>query len=194
METIYLVCLLVGGFFVALSMVGGDSESEVDADADFDAEFDSDAEADIHLNHGADGGGVSFVDLLSLRFLFLFAAFFGLTGTLLGLTGTTEPFTVIASALTGTVIGLGGNYFIKSVGYRRVSSEVTGDDLIGSTAKVLIPFSPGEKGKIRLISKGRQVALIALPLEEDAEIEFNRGDDVVVVGLKGSVAEVVKPD
>lgn len=212
METVYLVCLLVGGFFVALSMVGGDHESDVDSDADFDSDFDSDFDADVdvdadldidvtadgdsdfHVGHVSGHDGVGFVDLLSLRFLFLFAAFFGLTGTLLGLSDAGESFTLITSILTGAVIGLGGNYFIKSVGYKSVSSDVTGRDLIGASATVVIPFSPGEHGKIKLISKGRQVSLVAAPLEDDSDLEFRLGEDVVVVGLNGSVAEVVKPD
>ena len=78
METVYLVCLLVGGFFVALSMVGGDHESDVDSDADFDSDFDSDFDADVdvdadldmdlaadgnsdfHLGHVSGHGGVGF--------------------------------------------------------------------------------------------------------------------------------------
>lgn len=210
METLYLVCLLVGGFFVALSMFGGESDSDVDADADFDAgghvEIDTDTDSDLHfeahadtdtdLDHGADAGHaeVGFVDLLTLRFVFLFAAFFGLTGTLLSLIDAGETFTLSVSVLTGLVVGLGGNYFIKTVGYRRVSSDITGQDLIGRTAQVMLPFSPGEHGKIRLVSKGRQVTMVASSLDDDSDEDYNEGDSVVVVGLKGSVAEVIKPD
>lgn len=212
METLYLVCLLVGGFFVALSMFGGESDSGVDTDADVDAGFDGDVHieleadsgSDLHLeadsstdfDHDLSGGhaDVGFVDLLTLRFVFLFAAFFGLTGTLLNLIDAGEPFTLWVSVLTGLVVGLGGNYFIKTVGYRNVSSDITGRDLIGRTAQVMLPFSPGEHGKIRLISKGRQVTMVAASLDEDSDEEFNEGDSVVVVGLKGPVAEVIKPD
>lgn len=192
---------------MVLSMLGGESDSDADAeldidadanlDIDVDAEIDTDIDADVgHAAHvgNAVGGGVGIVDLLSVRFLFLFAAFFGLTGTLMQLAGTAEPFTAVASVVTGLVAGLGGNYFIKTVGYRTVSSEVTSIDLIGSSAQVTVPFSTGERGKIKMISGGRQVSLVAEALQDETDLVFDPGDDVVVVRMKGSVAEVVKPD
>lgn len=208
MSTVYLVCLIVGGFFVLLSLLGGgDSDADVDvdagaevdfdADADFDvdadADLDVDADSDLDLSHDA-AAGVGLVDLLSLRFVFLFAAFFGLSGTLLDLIGTAAGPTLIMSILTGLVVGLGGNYLIKTVGYRSVSSEITGDDLIGHTGRVTVPFASGERGKVRLVSKGKEVVLIARSLDDTRRIEFEPGEEVVVVRLDGSVAEVVKPD
>lgn len=201
MTSVYLISLIVGGFFVVLSMLGGESDSDADIDVDADADVDIDVEADLDADVDTDlhagsaaAGGVGLVDLLSVRFLFLFAAFFGLTGTLMNLADSGEPFTAIASIVTGLAAGLGGNYFIKTVGYRSVSSEVTSIDLIGSSAQVTIPFSTGERGKIKMISGGRQVSLVAEPLQDESDLAFNPGDDVVVVGMKGSVAEVVKPD
>ena len=50
MDALYLICLLVGGFFVLLSIFGGaNSEADVDADfdADLDADFDADADGDL---------------------------------------------------------------------------------------------------------------------------------------------------
>ena len=41
MDTVYWVSLIVGGFFVLLSIFGGaDSEADVDVDADVDMDFD----------------------------------------------------------------------------------------------------------------------------------------------------------
>jgi membrane protein implicated in regulation of membrane protease activity len=198
MSTVYLVCLIVGGFFVLLSLLGGaDSDADVDADAnvDFNADADLDTDVDAHAEFAHDvGTGVGFVDLLSLRFVFLFAAFFGLSGTLLDLIGSNDSTTLVMSLLMGLVVGLGGNYFIKTVGYRAVSSEVTADDLIGHTGRVMVPFGSGERGKVRLVSKGKQVVLIARSLDDTDQIEFMPGEEVVVVRLDGSIAEVVKPD
>jgi membrane protein implicated in regulation of membrane protease activity len=198
---IYLIALIVGGFFVTLSLLGGgdtdaDADFDIDADADLDIDLDADADfdadaggADVHADFGS---GPGFVDLLSIRALFLFAAFFGLTGTLLSMSGSAEPFTAIFSVLTGLVAGLGGNYLIKRVGYAHVSSDISTNDLQGRTARVLLPFDPGEKGKITLEVKGSRMQLVARSLGE--EVTFNRGDEVVVVRMDGSIAEVVKPD
>lgn len=182
MDTIYWISLIVGGFFVLLSIFGG----EWDADADVDVDADAGAEGDV-------GSGVGLVDLLSVRALFLFAAFFGLTGVLLDLVGEGEPFTAIVSALVGLAAGLGGNYAIQRVGYAHVSSDVTAEELSGRTAEVLIPFEGRESGKITLIAKGHRLQLRARGLDGAAE-SFHPGDEVVVLRMDGPIAEVVKPE
>ena len=206
MDTVYLISLIVGGFFVLLSIFGGgESDTEVDADSDFDFDadhdfdFDADHDFDLDADHDLDldadiGSGPGLVDLFSVRALFLFAAFFGLTGTLLTWLQTSEFWTLIASVLTGLAIGLGGNWFIKTVGYRTVSSNLTAKDIHGTTGQVLIPFEGAEKGKITLISKGQRLQLLARSFDDEETITFEPGEDVVVVRMEGSVAEVVKPN
>lgn len=205
MDTIYLVCLVVGGFFVALSIFGG-GDAEADADADFDLDADADAEFELDLDADADveldvahagggslGGGLDFVDLFSLRFIFLFAAFFGLTGVLLQAIDVQEPVTFITSLLLGLTIGLGGNFIIKRFGYRSVSSEVNRRALVGRTARVMLPFEGAEKGKIRLLAGEQQLNLIARGVS-GLEERYAPGEEVVIVRLDGSIAEVIKPD
>lgn len=203
MDTVYLICLIVGGFFTLLSIFsGGDTEADADADfdVDADADLDIDADADVDLDADADldaetaaevGAGPGFLDLLSFRALLLFATFFGLTGTLFSLTDTGEPMTALYATLMGVIAGLGGNYVIKRFAYAHVSSAVGMSDLHGHTGRVLLPFGAGEKGKIVLEVKGKRLQLIARS-EEDRP--FNRNDQVVVVRMDGNVAEVVKPD
>ncbi len=196
MESIYLISLIVGGFFVLLSIFGGDAEadSDVDFDLDADADFDLDA-GDGDFEAGTDiGAGPGFVDLFSIRALFLFAAFFGLTGTLLSLTDLNPVMTAVLSTSLGLMIGLGGNYLIKRVGYEQVSSDITAAEMKGITGKVLIPFSAGERGKISLVVKGNQLRLIARSLDENSAEEFAPGDEVVVVRTDNGVVEVVKPN
>lgn len=208
METVYLVSLIVGGFFVLLSIFGGDADTDADTDFDFDTDtdfdLDADFDADADFDTDADGGDTDFhaevgagpglVDLFTIRALFLFAAFFGLTGALLSWAGTGEPLTAGLAASIGLLVGLGGNYLIKRVGYAQVSSDVTLADMRGLTGKVLIPFSAGERGKISLIVKGNQVRLIARPLDDNSDEEFAPGEEVVVVRTENGVAEVVKPN
>lgn len=205
MDTVYLISLIVGGFFVLLSIFGGgESDTDVDADHDFDFDadhdfdFDADHDFDLDADHDFDvhadiGSGPGLVDLFSVRALFLFAAFFGLTGTLLTWLDASEFFTLTASILTGLVIGLGGNWVIKTVGYRTVSSTQTSRDIRGSTGKVLVPFEGSEKGKITLISKGQRLQLLAQSFDDESVVAFEPGEEVVVVRMEGSVAQVVKP-
>ena len=203
MDPVYWISLIVGGFFVLLSVFGG-GDSEADADVDFDADadldfdgdadmdLDADADADLHIGHGDLGAGPGLVDLFTIRALFLFAAFFGLTGVLLSLANTGEPMTAILAGLTGAIIGLGGNYVIKSIGYAHVSSTVTAVDMKGRTGTVIIPFDSNDQGKISLISKGKRLQLVARAFE-GADETFEPGDEIVVVRVDGRVAEVVKP-
>lgn len=191
MEDVYLISLLVGGFFVLLSIFGG-LGSGADFDADADLDFDADADTDVDA--GTDmGAGPGFVDLFTLRALFLFAAFFGLTGTLLTWTGSGGLATLLASVVMGFVIGLGGNYAIKRVGHETVSSSIERGDLHGRTAHVLIPFTGPDLGKIRLDTKGQRLQLRARAFE-GVEEPFEPGDQVVVIRTAKGVAEVVKPE
>ncbi|EDX84790.1 hypothetical protein S7335_2487 [Synechococcus sp. PCC 7335] len=52
MQSVYWFCLIIGGVFVALSLVGGDLLDDLDADAD--ADFDVDLEADLDADFDAD--------------------------------------------------------------------------------------------------------------------------------------------
>lgn len=204
MDSVYLISLIVGGFFVLLSIFGGgehggEADSDVDIDADVDADIDVDHELSLDHDHdiGADhdfGVGVGIVDLLSIRALFLFAAFFGLTGTALSLLGSEEPMTALFAVLTGLVVGLGGNYAIKRFAYEQVSSTVGSHDLTGRTAKVILPFEGEERGKILIEAKGQRVQLVARSIAEDSAEPYAPGDEVVVVRMNGRVAEVIKPD
>lgn len=206
MDSVYLVSLIVGGFFVLLSIFGGgDHESDVDVDADVDADFDLEADSDFDLDadtevevgHGLDsdlGAGVGLVDLLSLRALFLFLAFFGLTGTALGWVGESAVVTAVLATLVGLIAGLGGNYVIKRFAYEQVSSAVGVADYKGKTARVVLPFEGAERGQILLEAKGQRLQLPARSLDIEGAETFAPGDHVVVIRMDGRVAEVVKPN
>ena len=200
MSTIYLVSLIVGGFFVLLSIFGGDADTDMDADVDIDVDFDADMDADFDGDFDADGvasdigAGPGFVDLLTVRTLFLFAAFFGLTGSLLTWANVVEPLTTIISVSMGLLVGLGGSYLIKKFAYQHVSSDVTTHEMKGLTGKVLIPFTGNERGKISLVVKGNEVRLLAQSLDETSAEVFAPGDEVVVVRTENGIIEVVKPN
>ena len=186
MDTAYWASLIIGGVFVLLSVFGG-ADSDSDVDADLDADFDADVDADLDSDLAA---GAGWVDLLSLRTVFLFLAFFGLSGVLLPLAGFAEPLRLIVSLILGCGIGVGGNYVIKRVGYDHVSSELTASDVRGRTAHVLIPFDATETGKVTLVAKGQKLQLRARAFEDVGT--FNVGDEVVILHMKGTEVEVVK--
>jgi len=206
MDSVYLISLIVGGFFVLLSIFGGTDQGS-DSDHDFGADSDMDLDGDLDVDHDVDfsvdadhdfgsvaGGGPDFVDLFSIRALFLFAAFFGLTGVVLGAVGTAEPFVALLSASTGLLVGLGGNWVIKRFAYDQVSSLVTPSLLKGRTAHVVIPIEAERNGKIVLETGGRKLQLTAKLFEPEAMESLKAGDEVVVLRMDGRIAEVIRPD
>lgn len=179
MDSLYWISLIVGGVFVLLSLLGGG-----DTDVDADTEMDLDTEAEP-------GAGSGWIDLFSLRTVFLFAAFFGLCGALLPLADVTGIARLVASLGVGLTVGMGGNFIIKRVGYAHISSEVTASDLEGRTGEVIIPFGHSDKGKITLVTKGQRMQLQARGFEGSEDV-FAEGEEVVVIRMEGAVAEVVK--
>lgn len=185
MDTVYWVSLVIGGIFVLLSMIGGgETDMEADVDLDADADFDLDADADI-------SSGPGLVDIFSLRTVFLFAFFFGLSGVAFSLSRAADLAVLLLSLGLGTFVSIGGSYLIKRIGYAHVSSDVTAADLKGTLAKVVIPFDSSDQGKISLVAKGQRMQLTARAFEEE-EDTFDVGDAVLVVRMDGRVAHVVK--
>ena len=188
MLTLYWICLLVGGFFVGLSLLGGDAEAG-DADFDLDPDFDADLDSDVG---DLAPGGFSASDLISLRAALLLSAAFGLTGVLLHYLGTTEPLAAMLAAATGLIVSAGGTYAIKAIGQAHVSAD-TGVDalLIGRTARVVVPFGAEDRGAIVVTTGAGHHRVRAASLGgPDA---FEPGDEVVVVQVEGGVAQVVRP-
>jgi len=202
MDKIYLISLIVGGFFVLLSIFGG---GEHDTEADHDLSFDADHDMDLDLDSDMDAGhefhlgvdseaGPGFVDLLSIRALFLFAAFFGLTGVILGAVGTVEPLNAILSATTGLAVGLGGNWVIKRFAYEHVSSQVTSQQLTGRTARVVLPIDSEASGRIMLEAGGKKIQLTAQLFDAEAQAALEKDEEVVVYRMDGRIAKVIRPD
>lgn len=193
MLTIYWVMLLVGGTLVALSLLGGGDAGGHDLGSHDLGGHGVGHDASTVLVDGGDmeAEGVVFADFLSLRFVFLFAAFFGLTGVALRyLAGVVEPLAFAMALAMGVFVGLFGNVLIRRVGQAEVSSEARQTDFEGKTARVVLPFGGDERGSITLVSKGQRYVM---PARAFGGVErYDRGEDVVVVRLDGRVAEVLR--
>lgn len=214
MLSIFWVAFLVGGTFVALSLFGGHG-SDADVGHDFDAGHDLGHDTTLDLGHDtptfdldhtsagdvdaghvaadAPSAGFGLSDLLSLRFAFLFSAFFGLTGLALTYGADEVPaFIALVAVLVGLVVGLGGQVALRKMAEDRVSSDVTTADLIGRTGRVVVPMAGDGRGQIRVVSKG---SVVMLPARVVAGAEaYGSGDEVVIVRMDGRTAEVVRPD
>ena len=188
MLSVYLIALLVGGFLLAMSILGGgDHDTDVDADVDADADADVDADAD-----GGHGGFdvMGWLPVGSLRFWTFFAAFFGLTGLVIDTGGFVGPYVGLGVAgAVGYVCGYTMVRIVRSLRREQVNSSLAIGDCVGETARVILPVSPERTGKIRLEIKGRTVELLAKT--EDEGLELAPGQACVIYGLNEDGSAVV---
>lgn len=215
----YVFCLIVGGAFVLLSILSGlgdaDMDFDADMDADFDADFDADvdadfdvdadadadfdADADADVEHGTGGSGdvevflkKRFNPLYSFKFWTFFLAYFGLTGVVF------EYFELMQSTIgvfalsmgLGLFAGLFSSYLMYAVNKGSVSAGVTDRDYIGSSAKVTLPLTKKERGKVRMRVKGKMIEMPAESADDD-EVIFDLDEECFVLEVEDGVAQVV---
>ena len=72
-----------------------------------------------------------------------------------------------------------------------VDSLIKAEDIVGLYGTVEIPFNADSKGKIRVNLKGSMVDLIAIT---DESREFNPGDRIFIIQMRGNKVLVVSQD
>ena len=72
-----------------------------------------------------------------------------------------------------------------------VDSLMKPEDVVGISGVVEIPFDANSKGKVRVDIKGSMVDLVALT---DESKQFNPGEKVFILQMKGNKVWVVKED
>jgi hypothetical protein len=158
METVFLICAILGGtivvcqFLAALVGFGGDGDSDTDA-ADHDA---GDHGGDGDADHG---DGNWFVGLLSFRTAVAALMFFGLGGMTALYYGATEP------AAFGVALGSGALalYLValtmKSLGRLKADGTVRVERAVGCAGTVYLRIPGGRvgSGKVHLMLQNRTV-------------------------------------
>ncbi len=202
MLTIYGVCFIIGGVFVALAAFGGLDGADV-ADFDVDLDIDAELETDLEFHDRPETTtaqrrspwqrrrtGVVWLDiLLSFKFWTFGVCFFGLTGLALTLTQSElVASTILAIALgMGFVMGLAAAGILQALRQRHADSFTQSEDLMGVSGVVEVPFDATTRGKIRLFLKGSTLDMLALTHEGS----FAAGDRVAVVEVRKNHAWVV---
>lgn len=186
----------VGAVLLLVSMFAGDHDAgggDVDAhvDLDMDADLDVDADADGELAH-ADGsiGGFA-AAFLSLRFWTFFATFFGMTGLVL------HGFELMQGALAilgvasgmGVAIGYTAASIVRSLTRNVVGEVPDAQSYVGQTARVLLPLSADQTGKVRMQLQGRTVDMLATTTEEQ---RFEANDRALVVEMNEGVVTIAR--
>jgi hypothetical protein len=213
LTAVYWACLIAGGGLLVISTVlGSHADADIDAGdaldaihgAHADADFDADISADVHADVGADtdltahgahtdvahGGAAGLSTWFSIRFLIFAVAVFGALGVILTHLSQTKAELVLLIALAGGVaVGQVVHQLLRAV--RRTSGDSTPQprDYVSKLARVTIAINPPNKGQIALSvgNSRRYVAAVA----QRPQVNFNVGDEVVVVAYRAGIAEVI---
>ncbi|ABB58530.1 NfeD family protein [Synechococcus elongatus] len=191
MISVYWFCFLFGGIFVALAAVGGlDHDFGHDFDSDFDHSFDAEAAvepdvaADVDLPEPPSSGRRLWLPITSFKFWTFGLCFFGMTGLLLGWLNPNLPGSLqlgLAIAM-GLLLGTGMAGLLRQLRNRQVDSLVRSTDLVGARGIVVLPFNAQSRGKVQLEVKNSVIELSACT---DSPLDFQRGDEVVVLRSEG---------
>jgi len=200
MLELYIICSILGGIFMLLSVSGG-----LDLDAEADLDFDSDTEVDdVDFGTHADPDGKEsnsqkrkrnkfWLPFFSLKFWTFGMGCFGLTGLALTLLAPQleERAIGLASLGAGTVAGTTIAWSLRALSVNQTNSITQAEDYVGAMGQVEIPFDRNTLGKVQLSFKGSTVSHSAMT--ED-ETEFRQGDEVLVVSYNNNRVWVVSAD
>jgi len=186
MLTLYLVCLLLGGLLITLSIFGGgDADLDVDVATDTDLEIDTDVDAE-----GGGEGVTAAARFLSIRNLVFFMAFFGLTGTLLTLLQANHLATVLTAAGLGAVAAFAVQRLMDYLRRSQSGALPSPSTLAGAEARVVVGVTGTRPGKIDVVVGDRTYQFLARIHEGAAVDHVEAGDTVVVVRIQDGTALV----
>ena len=179
MWLLYLLALILGGGLLFVQLVSGGHH-------DGGNHFGHIGGHD-HLggpdHHAEQGPGV-----LSMRSVTYGLFAFGFVGTSLhGLRLAGEPAALAVAAVAAAGVTLGVGTTLRSLGDPAASGEAALVEARGRSGRVLVPLSRDQRGKVRVQIKGQTVDLLATT----SGGELKAGQEVVVLDVRGDVAEVV---
>ncbi len=200
--------------------LGGDADFGGDADLAADADLVVDQAMEIHADtvgalpaeahvdadhpaiismHSSPAGGEaptvhSAFEYLSFRNFVYTTTFFGLTGSLLTWLDMSFGVALGSSIGMGLFAGFVGHRFMRYLRSSESGQALHVATLIGHPARVSLPPTKERKGKIRVVTSGQIVEMLAL-LHEDSEAEeLAPNEDVFIVAMDRDVAYVDRAD
>lgn len=180
MSALYLFALVLGGGFLLISVLGGESDAEVELDIDA----------------GEVGGaeGAEAARLLSFRTVVYALFAFGATGVVLDRLGVGGASALAASVVCGAIAGVGVGGLFRWLA-RTESGTAPGDaSLAGLVGKVTLPLSSSVPGTVVVTRGGRRIALRALPHGPEPEAPPEEWTAVLIVEVTDGVARVTPVD
>lgn len=193
---VYIFCAIVGiPLQLLFALGGGDVDGDVGFDADFDADIDISGGGDIDVS-GAEGGvgDISAFRRIPVSSYTAFLAFFGGVGVVSTVVGVAAITTLVLAVVLG-VFAAGVNTALFSFLRKGESdSSISDKQLEGRLATVSVPIEGGKRGRVTLDTGGERLQLTAGSLETMPDVDFARGDEVVIVKVDGGIAQVMAVD
>ena len=154
----------------------------------------SGGDADMEAGAEADGLAEVFtvIPLSSLAFV---ATFFGATGLVSEWLGSGAILTLLMAVVVGVLAGGLNTAAFAFLRRTEASSDVSDREIEGSIARVSLPMSNEQRGRIVLTVAGARTQMTAAPIDalrDGATIES--GARVIVVRIEGGVALVTRLD
>lgn len=188
MENFYLLCAVVGGFFVIIKMImqliGGETGADIDHDLTIDGNIDHDFSTDGH--HADSDVGFKALSLHGLASFLMMFGFVGLAlyhqsgvGTLISLAGA-------AFAGLGTVWVIGKLF--QLAGRMQSSGTLTPTGgLLASTGTVYLTIPKGGTGRVTINVRNRLREFDAVSVNGE---ELTTGTAVQVIDFSGNAVIV----
>ena len=180
-----------GGDIEAAGDIGG---SDIPAGATVDADHPAVATVEDAAGAGHASPLAAAFEFFSFRNLVYMTTFFGLTGSVL--TWLAMPFGItLGSALgMGLFAGVVGHRFMRYLRGSESGQAVHVHQLIGHKGAVSLPPSKTRKGKVRIVTGGNVIELIALVHEDAPDEEIPYGEEIFILSLEKDVAYVDRAD
>lgn len=171
---LYLFAAILGGGLLVLSTFGHDTDGDVGG--------------------GHHGPGEIVLGFFRPRNLIFFLAAFGVTGSALTLLGRAGPLTAALAVAMGLLAMSATQALFAWLQRSDSAADVLDDrDLEGTSARVVLPVSPGARGRVVCLVAGREHYLTA-QLAQGTTDALAAGRDVVIIGVHNGVAQVAPFD
>jgi hypothetical protein len=190
MESVYLICAVLGGtvmivqFVLTLIGIGGDHDVGGDGhEPGFDVHHDVGGGAHHgHAAHDAAHGSSWFFGMLSLRALTAALAFFGLAGLGATQSAIEEPLRLLIALAAGVAAMFLVGWIMQSLAKLRSEGTVRIDRAVGATGTVYltIPGARAGAGKVTVNVQNRLMELQAVTAQAN---ELPTGAKVTVVSV-----------
>jgi len=196
MLALYLVCLMVGGILVLVSIFAGtDADPDLAMDADVDFAMDADVDFAAEVGEAPGGQGLAAAaQFLSFRNLVFFMAFFGLTGNVLTWIQIPQAVTFIFAVGMGLFAATVSHKLITYLKKTETGQVMDMRDLEGLTAKVIVNVSKQRRGKVAVNANDQHLQLLALVADSASKDEFKFNESVTIVKVENGVAQVAGED